>query len=131
MKWPDVLHVDTNLLKLKFDQKVFWVDMVRNDQFGHRTLKLTVSQEWADEINWFFLEAGANLGKLKVVSVIFGWFWSFSSWDSKIWWMSVWIELILCMLTVMQQFLVKPVSYSISLTYKCQSIAVYLLDWQR
>ena len=45
MEWPDVLHVDTNLLKLKFDQKVFWMDMVKNGQFGHRTLKLTVSQE--------------------------------------------------------------------------------------
>ena len=48
--------------------------MVRDGcgQPGHRTLKLTVSQEWVDRMNWFLL-AGANSGKLKVILMIFGW----------------------------------------------------------
>ena len=33
--------------------------------------------------------------------------------------MSLWIELVFCMLTVMQKFLVKPTSHCISLTFKC------------
>ena len=36
------------------------------------TGKLTVSQGWIDIMNWF-LVVGANSGKLKVVSMIFGW----------------------------------------------------------
>ena len=47
MKQPDFLHVDSNLLKLKVDQKIFgwaWVWPVG-------TLKLTVSQEQTDGIN--------------------------------------------------------------------------------
>ena len=36
--------------------KIFWVGMVWNgcDQSGYRTLKLTISQEGIDGINWFF-----------------------------------------------------------------------------
>ena len=67
MKQPDFLHVDTNLLKLKVDQKFFgwaWVWPVG-------TLKLTVSQEQTDGINRFFLHAGAISGKPKVILVIF------------------------------------------------------------
>ena len=47
--------------------------MVKNGcgQSGHRNLKLTVSQKWTD-----ILHAGASSGKLKVVSMIFGWAWS-------------------------------------------------------
>ena len=42
--------------------------MVKNgrDQSGYWTLKLTVSQEWT------ILHAGANSGKLQVISMIFG-----------------------------------------------------------
>ena len=43
------LHVDANSNKLKVDQKMFGFG-----QSGHRTLKLTVSQEWIDGISWFF-----------------------------------------------------------------------------
>ena len=39
---------------------------------GYRTLKLTVSQECTDRLSRFF-NAGANSGKLKVASMIFGW----------------------------------------------------------
>ena len=41
--------------------------MVENGcgQSGHGTLKLTVSQEWIDGMNWF-LHAGVNSGNLKV-----------------------------------------------------------------
>ena len=54
----------------------------------------------------------------------------FSSWDSIICCtlrMSVWIELIFCMLTVMQYFFVRPTLYSMSLTFKCQSTVVSLV----
>ena len=54
------------------------------------------------------------------------WAWSFSSWAPKIRFI-LWIELIFFMLTVMQSFLVKPTCYSISLIFKCQSIAVVLV----
>ena len=54
------------------------------------------------------------------------WAWSFSLWDPKICWISLWIELIFCMLTVMQLFLVRPILYSISLTFKFQFAAVLL-----
>ena len=51
--------------------------MVRNGcgQSGHRTLKLTASQECIDGGKNFF-NAGANSGKPKVASQIFGWAWS-------------------------------------------------------
>ena len=51
--------------------------MVKNgcDQFGHCTLKLTVSQNWTIE-ETDFLHACTNSGKLKVDSMIFGWAWS-------------------------------------------------------
>ena len=47
------------------------------------------------------------------------WQWLFSSWDPKtcILKMNLWIELIILMLIVMQQFLVRLISYS--LTFKC------------
>ena len=56
--------------------------MLRNgcDQSGHGTLKLALSQE-----RIYFLHAGANSRKLKVISMIFiggpgqKWAWSFSS----------------------------------------------------
>ena len=44
-------------------------------QSVHRTLKLAVSQEctrWSKQI----FNAGGNSGKLKVVSMSFGWAWS-------------------------------------------------------
>ena len=42
MKWLDFLHVDTNSLNIKIDQKYFWVDMVGNGcgLSGHKILKL-------------------------------------------------------------------------------------------
>ena len=57
-KWNSLifLHVDTNSHKLKVDQKKFWIGVARNGsgQSGHRTLKLAVSQERMDGMNWFF-----------------------------------------------------------------------------
>ena len=81
------------------------------------------------------LHGGANSGTLKVISPILSgcdqkWAWSFIRRDSKVWCilkMSIGIELIFYMLTVMQWFLVRPTSYSISLTFKCQSIAGVLV----
>ena len=36
--------------------QIYWMGMVKNGcgQSGHGTLKLTVSQNWTDEITWFF-----------------------------------------------------------------------------
>ena len=50
------MHVDTKLHKLKGLSKRFWLGFVRNwsGQSGLGTLKLAVSQEWIDGINWFF-----------------------------------------------------------------------------
>ena len=50
-----------------------------------------------------------------------------SSWDPKICCrMKIWIELIFCMLTVLQYHFVRQTLYSIPLTFKCQSAAVVL-----
>ena len=39
-------------------------------QSGHRTLKSSVSQEWPDGGNRFFLNVGSNSGELKVALII-------------------------------------------------------------
>ena len=51
-----MLNIDTNLHRLKVNQNIFALGMAKNGcgQFGHGTLKLTVSQEWNDGMNWFF-----------------------------------------------------------------------------
>ena len=85
--------VDTNLLKLKVGPEIFGVGMVKNgcEQSGQGTLKLTVSQEWIDGMNWFF----AYCCKFKTAESYFNdgpgqkRTWSFSSWDPKISWMSL------------------------------------------
>ena len=105
--------------------------MVKNDcgQSGYKTLKLNVFQEWTVGINWFFHDA-TNSGKLKVASITFGYAWSFSSCDCKICcilrlnWR---IELIFCIMIVMQQFLIRLISYSIYLTFKCWGLNVVVL----
>ena len=40
-------------------------------QSGYKTLKLTLSQKWADGINWLFLHTDTNSWKLKIYSMIF------------------------------------------------------------
>ena len=105
--------------------------MVKNDcgQSGYKTLKLNVFQEWTVGINWFFHDA-TNSGKLKVASITFGYAWSFSSCDCKICcilrlnWR---IELIFCIMIVMQQFLIRLISYSMYLTFKCWGLNVVVL----
>ena len=65
--------------------------MVKNGcgQYGHETLKLTLSQKWADGINWFF----ACCYIFRKAKSWFNNFWVdvvkngsglFSSWDPKI-----------------------------------------------
>ena len=51
----DFLHVNTWSQKLKADQKFFGWAFVKNGcgQSRHGTLKLTVSQKWADGIKLF------------------------------------------------------------------------------
>ena len=67
------MYVDTDSQKLKADQKFFGVGMVKNEcgQSGHRTLKLAVSQKWADEIKLFF----ACWHKFKKAKSWFNGFW--------------------------------------------------------
>ena len=52
------LHADKNwsLLPVMFLVTCFWVVVVKNgrDLFNHGTLKSAVSQEWIDEMSWFF-----------------------------------------------------------------------------
>ena len=57
MKLTNFFHVGTNLYKLKSCLKIFGVGMVKNGcgQSGDGSLKLTVSEEWTDGINWFVL----------------------------------------------------------------------------
>ena len=118
---------------IKSWSRFFWVGMVKNGcgHSGHWTLEFTVSHKWTDGINWF-LHAGRNSGKLKIDDfwwVWLKWPWPFSSWDPKICCiliMNLWIELIFWMVIVMQYFLVRLISYS--LTFKCRgSTAVVLL----
>ena len=121
--------------KIKSWLKIYWVGKVRNgcDHSGHGTLKLTVSQNWADGTNWFFYKLLQIQESWKLIqSFLSGpcqkWQWLFSSWDPKTCCilMNIWIELISLMLIVMQYFLVRLISYS--LTFKCWgSTAVLLL----
>ena len=105
--------------------------MARNgcSQSGYRTLKLAVSPEWIDEMNWFFarwhkFRKGKNLFQYFLDGPGQNWVQSFSSWDPKISWRNLWIKQTFFMLTVMQQLFVRPTLYSIFLTFKCQFIAV-------
>ena len=56
MELTDFLHAGTILHKLKSGWKFFGVSMVKNGcgQSDDGTLKLTISGEWTDGINWFF-----------------------------------------------------------------------------
>ena len=53
MEWNVFLHDDAISQKLKAAQNFLGVGMVKNGsgQFGHGTLKFTVSEEWADRMN--------------------------------------------------------------------------------
>ena len=55
---------------MKINLKVLGIGMVKNgcDQSCNVTLKLTVSEEWTDGINWFF----ADSQKLKADQKMFG-----------------------------------------------------------
>ena len=144
------------LVQAKRMLKILGVSMVKNGggQSCDGTLKLTLSEEWTNGINWFFaywcrfitvkswsnghcqnwvwpvwswdskiycisklnrwnnlifLHANTNAGRLKVDSIIFEcscqrWQWLLSNWDPTtcILKMSIWIELIILMLIVMQ-----------------------------
>ena len=106
--------------------KVLGVGVVKNgcDQPCYGTLKLTVSEEWADGINWFFpcwyrftkIKSWSKMFLVGIVKNGCG-----QSGHSEIW-----IEVIIWMLTMMQYFLVSLMSYF--LIFKCRgSTAVVLL----
>ena len=60
--------------KAKSYPRNFWDATVKNGcgYLGHGTLDLAASKKWVDGINWF-LHVVTDLGKLKVISIIFGW----------------------------------------------------------
>ena len=51
MKHPYFLHFDTNSPKLKVDQNIFGLTWVWMWPVFCKTLKLTVTEEWKDEID--------------------------------------------------------------------------------
>ena len=59
---------------MKINLKVLGFGMVKNgcDQSCNETLKLTVSEEWTDGINWF-MHVDTDSQKLKAYQKIFGW----------------------------------------------------------
>ena len=75
MKQPHFLHVDINIKAKSFGKCFGWaMSKYGCSQFGLWTLKLIVSQEWTDGINWF-LHFFANSRKFKDWK-FFGWTWS-------------------------------------------------------
>ena len=98
-------------ITVKSWSKIYWVGKVKNgcDQFGHGTLKLTASQNWSDEITWFFyilvqMQEGWKLIQSFLSVPCQRWQWLFNSLDPKtcILKMNIWIELIILILIVMQ-----------------------------
>ena len=74
MELPDV---GANSGKLKGDWNYFVVDIVKmcvGSVCADGTLKLTVSEEWTDAINWL-LHAIIDLQKIKSDRKIFCWVW--------------------------------------------------------
>ena len=75
--------------------------------FGWACSEMAVSQEKIDEMNWFFA-CWCKFRKLKsyfndfLVAMVKKRAWPFSSWELIICWISLLIELIFWMLTVMQ-----------------------------
>ena len=59
-------------MQIKRYLEIFGVGMVKNGygQSGDGTLKLTVSEEWTDRINWFLL-VDKDSKKLKVDQIFF------------------------------------------------------------
>ena len=82
---PHFLHVDTNLHKLKVDQKFIglaWPEMGVAGLITAIENWVYLKNELMERID--FLHGGANSGKQKVISKIFDfpgqkWMWSFSS----------------------------------------------------
>ena len=80
---------------------------------------------------WFKERFTVNKIRTKVSNIhkakLQRWQWLFSSWDPKtyILKMNIWIELIIWILIVMQQFLVRLISYS--LTFKWWVVQLYFL----
>ena len=87
------MHAGPCSCKLKDDWKFFRVCLVRNGcgQSSDGTIKLTVSEGWADEINCFFA-CWYVITKIKIWLKIFWlgmvksqkWVWPAWSWESKI-----------------------------------------------
>ena len=63
MELIEFLHAGTNSHKLKSDGKYLeWAwSKNRYSQSGDGTLKLNVSEEWIDGINWFLKQKGLKL----------------------------------------------------------------------
>ena len=64
-------------MQIKRWSKVIEVGMIKNGcgQSGDETLKLTVSEEWADGINWFFAFFATGFYKFRKAKSRFKDFW--------------------------------------------------------
>ena len=100
-RWNSLIFVRWyKFWKIESWSKIFWLGMVKNEcgQSGLWILKLTVSQEWAVGINWFFCMLVQILANSKVIENFWGghgqkWVWPVWWWDSKIeciWRMNRW-----------------------------------------
>ena len=67
------MNVDVNSQKSKVCQEIFWMDLIKNryGQSGHGQF---VQNELIEQTD--FLHAAVQSGKLKAISIIFGWSWS-------------------------------------------------------
>ena len=86
--------------KIKSWSNIYWVGMVKNvcGQSGCETIKLTVSQDGTDRVNWFF----ACWYKFRKAKSWFNHFWVCLVKICCFLRMNIWIELIILMLIVMQ-----------------------------
>ena len=122
------IHINQKLLK-KFGgghvQKCVWPAWLKDSK-----IDCISRMNWWNELIFAcwckFRKAKSNFNDFWV-DVITRWAWPLSLQDPIICWMSLWIELIFCVLTVMQQFLGRPTLYSISLNFKCQFTAVLFI----
>ena len=117
---------------------IFEVAMAKNGygQSDDRTLKLAVSQKGTDGINWFFVYWYKS-GKLKLIQWFLGsrvqkWSWPFTSLDPKICHVlriNLWIKLIFWMQIVVQSFLARLISYSLTFKYGGSTAVVLLVRY--
>ena len=71
------MHVDTNSWKQKVTTIILWVGKAKSKSSlsGDMNQKSAVSQDWIDELSWFFFHDDTNSGKQEF-TLLFFWTWS-------------------------------------------------------